>query len=415
MKKIACLLLLAMLLQLCACGGDAPETAPTDAPGSSKPIIAAPVTAVDLTAKLTPQAVQQTEPDKTFSFNAAKLAVQLLQGAYESGETCVISPYSVLTALAMSANGANGQTLAQMQDVLGLSSQECNEYLLACAQNAGSEVQSANSLWIHNELAVKDTFLQTLADYYAADAFHAPFDDITLREINEWISVSTQEHCQNALQEMHPNAILYLINALTFDAEWREPYGDTHIREGVFYGAKGEEAVEMMSSEEGLYLCDEDAVGFMKPYENGRYSYVAILPNGNIDEYLQSLDAETLLNLVENAQKTTVFAQMPKYTAETKLELSEVLSGMGMEMAFSDRADFSSMTDAECKLSRVLHQTYLSVDGMGTQAGAVTIEEVVTKSVAFGESVTLDRPFVMGIYDHENACFLFLGVINSVT
>ena len=153
----------------------------------------------------------------------------------------------------------------------------------------------------------------------------------------------------------------------------------------------------------------------MKPYKNGRYSYVALLPKGNIDAYLQDLDAETLLNLIQNAEHKTVFAQMPKLSVETKLELSEVLCGMGMEMAFSDSADFSNMTDTECKLSRVLHQTYLSVDGMGSQAGAVTIEEVVTKGVAIGESVTLDRPFVMGIYDNENSCFLFLGVINTVS
>lgn len=412
MKKIALLLLFTMLLQLCACGSDAPVSSSTE---SGKPIIAAPITAVNLTANLTRQSAPQTAPDSSFSVNAANLALQLLQGAYESGETCVISPYSVMTALAMSANGADGQTLAQMQDVLGLSAQECNEYLLAAAQNAGAEVQSANSLWIHNTLSVKDSFLQMLADYYAADAFHAPFDDVTLQEINEWISANTQERCQNALQEMHPNAILYLINTLTFDGEWQSPYEDTHIREGVFYGAKGEEAAQMMSSEESIYLCDDATVGFMKPYKNGRYSYVALLPKGNIDAYLQDLDAETLLNLIHNAEHKTVFAQMPKLSVETKLELSEVLCGMGMEMAFSDSADFSKMTDTECKLSRVLHQTYLSVDGMGTQAGAVTIEEVVTKGVAIGESVTLDRPFVMGIYDNENSCFLFLGVINTVS
>ncbi len=409
MKKIACILLLAMLLQLCACKAEpaAPET--------TKPIIAAPVTAINLTAKLTPQSAQQTQPDASFSVNAANLALTLLQSAYEDGETCVLSPYSVMTALAMSANGAGGQTLAQMQDVLGLSAQECNEYLLACAQNASAEVHSANSLWIHNELTVKDAFLQTLADYYAADVFHAPFDDVTLQEINDWISAHTQERCKDALQQMHPNAILYLINALTFDAAWQTPYDTVSIREGVFYGAQGEEQAEMMSSEEHFYLRDENAVGFMKPYENERYSYVALLPNGGINEYLQSLDAQTLLSLIENAENKTVFAQMPKHTVTTKLELSEVLCDMGMELAFSDKADFSNMTDAECMLSRVLHQTYLSVDGMGTQAGAVTIAEVVTKGAAIGESVTLDRPFLMGIYDHENACFLFLGVINSVS
>lgn len=410
MKKIALLLLFAMLLQLCAC------TAVTNDDPMPTGFTAkyTPLSAVNLTAHLTRHEPAHKRPDETFHVNAANLAVQLLQGVYEEGKTCVISPYSVLIALSMAANGANGLTLAQMQDVLGMSVQDCNEYLADMKQKE-FEVSTANSLWAHSNLSLEQGFLSILNDYYSADVFNTPFDESTLQDINAWFSNLTGGEIENALQEMHPNAILYLINALHFSALWMEPYQDTHIREGVFYGAQGEETVDMMSSEEHLYLHDETAVGFMKPYTDSPYSYVAILPNGNIEEYLQSLDAETLLNLVENAQETTVFAQMPKHTVETKLELSEVLCNMGMDLAFSDSADFSNMTDTECKLSRVLHQTSLTVDGMGTVAGAVTIEEVVTKGVAIGESVTLDRPFLMGIYDKRAGCFIFLGVINTVS
>ncbi len=406
MKKIACFLLFAMLLQLCACKSD--HTEPTLLTAADLH-----VTAINLSDEITPRDMSHKRPDETFSVNAANLALQLLQGAYEDGKNCLISPLSIMTALAMSANGADGQTLAQMQDVLGLSVQECNEYLYDVLTKGNALI--ANSVWAEDSLSLKPAFVRTVTNTYLADVFSAPFDESTLQDINNWISHRTDGEIENALQEMHPNAILYLINALYFSGLWLTPYEANNIREGVFYGAQGEETAQMMHSEEGTYLCDENAVGFMKPYQNGSYSYVALLPNGNINEYLQNLDAETLLRLIENAEQKTVFAQMPKHTVETKLELSELLCEMGMDLAFSDQADFSKMTDAECKLSRVLHQTALVVDELGTKAGAVTIEEVVTKGIAIGESVTLDRPFLMGIYDHRANCFLFLGVINSVS
>lgn len=407
MKKIALLLLFAMLLQLCACRSDHME--PTGYTAS-----ALHVAAVNLSDEIPQRDMPHKRPDETFSVNAANLALRLLQGAYEEGKNCLISPLSIMTVLAMSANGADGQTLAQMQDVLGLSVQECNEYLYDIQKEKKGYDVIVNSVWAEDSLALKPAFVRTVTNNYHADVFSAPFDESTLQDINNWISHRTDGEIENALQDMHPNVILYLINALYFHASWASPYEVNNIREGVFYGAQGEETAQMMHSEEERYLRDENAVGFMKPYRDTSYSYVAILPNGEIDEYLQNLDAETLLSLLENVQETTVFAQMPKHTVETKLELSELLCEMGMDLAFSDSADFSKMTDAECKLSRVLHQTSLTVDGMGTVAGAVTIEEVVTKGVAIGESVTLDRPFLMGIYDKRAGCFIFLGVINSV-
>ena len=410
-KSILCLsLLLAMCLQLFACGTQEPVTQPTETQALSQS------GTVNLMANVKPLAVQTQEAKPSYAVAAADFAVNFLQNAY-AGENCILSPYSVYMALAMCANGADAETLAQMQDALGMSAAELNVYLYSLAQNAGEELTNANSVWFKQEngFAPNSDFLQINADYYNADAFGADFDDQTLADINAWISENTNGQIEDALSQIDPLAKIYLINALFFDAQWRHAYDETMVREGVFHAQSGDQTVQMMHSEESRYLSDGNAVGFMKDYMGGQYSFVALMPDGDMANYLAGLTGENLLSTIENATSTTVFATMPKFELSCKMELKETLSAMGMPLAFGDGADFSRMSNLELKIGQVLHQTFIGVHETGTQAGASTIVEMVTKGVAMkSETVVLDRPFVMAIFDNVNQCFLFLGVVEAV-
>ena len=408
---LTCLLLLALCLQLFAC---ADEEAAMEATAER----AAACGTVNLMENVVPLATQIQPIDNTNVEKAANFALSLLQNAY-AGENCILSPYSVYLALAMCANGADAQTLEQMESVLGMSAAELNVYLYALAQNAGEELKNANSVWFKQTggFAPNTDFLQINADYYNADAFGADFDAQTLADINAWISENTDGRIQEALSQIDPLAKIFLINALTFDAQWRHAYDETMVREGVFHSANGNQTVQMMHSEESRYLTDGNAVGFMKDYMGGQYSFVALMPNEDmtVADYLATLTGEKLLNTIQNAKSTTVFATMPKYELSCKMELSKTLSEMGMPLAFGDGADFSRMSNLELKIGQVLHQTYLGVNELGTQAGASTIVEMVTKGAALNvETVVLDRPFVMAIFDNVNQSFIFMGAIESV-
>lgn len=398
-------LLLVMCMQLFACAQQERTIVKTNG-------------TVDLMANIQPLSVD-VQQGSGYAQAAANFAVSLLQNAYD-GDNCVLSPYSVYTALAMTANGADAETRAQMEDVLGMSAAELNVYLYALAQNAGQELNSANSVWFrqNGDLRVEEDFLQINADYYGADAFAADFDEQTLADINDWISEQMHGMIENALDNIDPVAMLYLINALTFDAEWDKIYHTDEIYDSVFHGADGDEDVQMMCSEEQFYLQDDLASGFIKDYAGGQYSYIAMLPNEGVSmqEYVTSLSGEKLLATVENATSVKTFVTMPKYDISYRTELSAALSAMGMPTAFTNAADFSSMSNLDLKIGRVLHDTRLTVDERGTQAGAVTIVEMDLKGAFFLDSrtVVLDRPFVMGIYDNANQSFVFLGVIDSV-
>jgi serpin B len=210
---------------------------------------------------------------------------------------------------------------------------------------------------------------------------------------------------------------MYLVNALTFDAAWKEIYTTDQVRPGEFHSPAGTLSVDMLHSEEHTYLEDDYATGFMKDYEGDQYSFFAMVPKDgtSVKEYLENLTAESLTNTIANAQQTTVFAAMPKFRGESSVEAAEVLKEMGMVDAFTAEADFSGIEAGKnLWIGRVLHKTYLQVDEAGTQAGAVTIEEFLTKGfILNAKSVTLDRPFVMGIYDKINGCFLFLGAVET--
>ena len=413
-KTLICiLLLLTLAVQLSACAQE--ETpAPSSAVQTSSRL-----GTVNLMADIQPRAVEVQAISAANAAASADFALALLQNSYAE-ENCVLSPYSVYLALAMTANGADADTLAQMESVLGMSCEALNAYLYTLAQGAGQELQSANSIWFYQNGAFVPNadFLQCNADYYSADVFGADFDEQTLRDINAWISEHTEGRIEDALDQIDPNTRMYLINALSFDAEWQSIYDVDQIYDGTFHAASGDESVQMMCSEEGKYLEDDLATGFIKDYSGGQYSYIALLPNEgvSVEEYLASLSGESLLATVQNATDVLVYATMPKYTLETKTELSEVLSAMGMPVAFSNDADFSRMANLELKIGRVLHQTYLSVDERGTEAGASTIVQMDAKGALIMETktVVLDRPFVMGIYDNVNQTFLFLGVIESV-
>ena len=234
---------------------------------------------MDLLSALERQPVESQAPDRELADPMGAFALALLQNSHVPGKNTVLSPYSLYLSLAMTANGAKGRTLEQIEGLLGMAVGELNPYMLSfnCAQ--GSEVADANSLWLHKELPVTETYLQTLRNYFEAQAYTAPFDSETMDAMNQWIEEQTAGRITQAVDQMAPNAMMYLINALTFDGKWNTPYTTNDLTQQSFLAPSGERTVEMMGSEESYYLNCGRGTGFMKDYEGDRYSFFALLPN----------------------------------------------------------------------------------------------------------------------------------------
>ena len=388
------------------------------------------VQATNLMEGITANNVDALDDLSSQNADVTDFAIRLFKASNESGNNTLISPLSVLCALAMTANGAEEETLAQMEEVLGMTTEELNLYLYSYMKNLPQgdkyKLCLANSIWFTDDerFTVNQDFLQTNADHYGADIYKAPFDNQTLKDINNWVKEKTDEMIPEVLDKIPSDAIMYLINALAFEAEWSAIYEKHQVKDGEFTKEDGtKQDAKFMYSTEGTYLADENATGFMKYYKGGKYAFVAMLPNEgvSVSEYIASLDGEALNALLANPQYETVYTSLPKFETEYAVEMAEILKGMGMTEAFDMYdADFDGIgtsTDGNIHITRVLHKTFISVGEKGTKAGAVTVIEAADGAAMEPQEpkeVYLDRPFVYMLIDCENNIPFFIGTMMNV-
>ena len=372
------------------------------------------------------QNTTKLEPDTKYINSTMEFSVKLFQNAYSSSENTLVSPLSILTALAMTTNGADNKTLEQMENILSkdIPITELNKYLHTYIDSLPSIEKAkfylANSIWIKDtgSLEIKEDFLQKNVDYFNVNVYKEPFDNDTAKKINNWVKENTNNMIKEIIDEIDDATIMYLINALAFEAQWETPFLLNNINEDIFIDINGEKRnIQMMHSTEDIYLQNDKATGFIKPYADGKYSFVAILPNEDIDfnDYINQLDGEELSSLLKNQDDNGVLASLPKFSHEYSSSLKEILIDLGMEDAFDENdADFTKMansTKGNIFIGDVIHKTFIQVDELGTKAGAATSVVVLEKSAKYANEIMLDRPFIYMIIDNQYNLPIFIGTV----
>lgn len=381
---------------------------------------------------------EQNGKELTDEFTSAhmKFGIDLFKGSYaKKSENALVSPLSVAMALTMAANGAKGETLAQIEKVLGggMSVDELDQYLsyykASLENNEIVDIELANSIWYREKSAynVKEDFLNKNMECLNAVAYEAPFNDDTVDDINNWVCKNTKGMIQSLLdKELKPLDPLEmcLINTVYFDAEWDRIY--TGSSPMTFTNINGTESKpEGLYSHEYFYLESDNYTGFKKEYKDGRYSFVGILPDEGIDfnQFVEELDPEELRKTVSSPIVSTaqdrfeLHVSMPMFKEGYGLSISEILQDMGIKDAFQlNKADFSGMTDmGGLFVSDVYHKTVIDVNKTGTTAAAVTA--VMMAGAAIPPriiNVDMDRPFVYMIYDNEADIPLFIGSVTNL-
>ncbi len=335
----------------------------------------------------------------------------------------LVSPISAAMCLGLLNNGARGNTQAQICNLFGMTTTQLNqgfyEYASSLYSGKNCRVEIANSIWMKEQsLQVEPDFLQANADWYGAQAYASPFDETTLTDINNWCYNHTKGKIKKILDEISPYDVMYLINTLDFDAKWAYPYEREAIEQGVFFNQSGSTAdVKMLYSQEGFYLEDENAVGFTRPYKDGKYSFMAMLPNEGVDiyDYLNSLNGEKWRELWDNGCGRTVHARIPEFSYETELSLNEALYNLGVTDMFSgELADFSGIDKTQQLYCGMMKQkSFIQVDRDGTKAASVTLAgmKAMAGNPAGEVYIILDRPFFYAIVDNEYKLPLFLGAV----
>nr|WP_319489770.1 serpin family protein [uncultured Caproiciproducens sp.] len=360
---------------------------------------------------------------------AQDFSVKLFQKSVTKDKNSLVSPVSVYLALGMTANGADGETLKQFEQVLGggmsISELSRNYYNFANQLKSiqNGKLQIANSIWYRDKsLTVEKGFLQKNADYFGAGAFQLDFTKrSTVNKINGWVKENTGGKIDKMVDKIDDTTMMYLINTLYFEANWRDEYLKHNISSKDFHTEKGTVSTLFMSSDE-TYIHDEKSAGMVKPFKDTRYAFAAILPNEGVslDGYIQQMTGEGFFQMMNSAKSETADCWLPKFKYEYITDLNDPLKALGLTDAFdSDRADFHSMgstPEGGLFISDVLHKTFIQVDEAGAKAGAATSVTMACSSSAPGaekKKVVFDRPFVYAIIDTQTKLPVFIGTVNN--
>ena len=405
MKRLLCLVMAVMML-LTGCGRQGNSTQ------LSKP--------AKPTEKLSFSQVEN------LSENVLNFSAEIF--SHTAGENnSLVSPVSLLYALAMTANGADGRTLAEFEKLIDTDMNKLNSYLAAFTtnmpQSPKAKLDMANAIWFRdNGFTANEDFLDINRNYYGAGVYTAPFDDGTVKDINNFVKDATDGQIDKILKNIPQSTVMYLLNALSFDSEWEEKYKKEQIHDGTFTAYDGSiQTVKMMYSQENRYIEDENTTGFTKDYKGGNYRFVALLPDENTDiiDYVKALTGEKLTNLL-NTQSCTVDVGIPQFESNYDAEMKDILTEMGLGSFFDPAtADFSKLGSAQYNLyvSSVIHKTTLTLDDNGTKAAAITLvsqDEAAEAPPEDLKAVILDRPFVYMIVESQTDIPVFIGTVMTI-
>ena len=389
--------------------------------------------AADLLEPYKAQPVAEKKADAAFRQAGLDWAARLFTQSYKlekENKNLLLSPLSVMTALAMASNGAGGDTLAQLEKALGgeIKLADLNAYLHTYLKNLPSSEKArfhfANGIWFKDQadFQVEENFLQRNVNYYEAAIRKAPFDESTLQEINQWTAQHTDNMIPQLLNQLKEEDLMVLVNALCFEAKWANPFDETNCRKDVFTNLRGEEneALYMFGSAD-TYLESDGIIGMLKSYEGGSYQFAAFLPEEGTDfnSFAASLKGETLSKLLSSAtDRYSTDIKLPKFSKDYSVSLINALEQLGIRDALEKgerKADFSGISQTPLFISDVIHKTHIDVDSEGTRAAAATgvVMGYGATMITEWKEVNLDRPFVYMIIDSQTQLPLFIGTVTE--
>lgn len=412
MKRRAIAPLLAALLGLSACS----------APGGA-----------DLSSFQSVEQLQVPAPtvrpalDEGAGAGIAALGVELLRQVRGGEGSVAISPLSAAMALSLAANGADGSTRAAFEGVLGTDVEALNANAAQlmedyAALGGSTRALIANSVWADESMTFSDQFLADCGGYRPG-VFTARLSSGEARQaVNAWVSGATDGMIGELLREdLSPETAAVLIDAVYLDMTWEKEFDRGRTYKGGFFPAESSrvEVSYMRRAGDIPYFTMDGGTGVALPFDDGRLAFVAVLPDGTLDSFLEDLDGGALSAAAAGAERTQIQVTMPKFTVRWDGTLGEALCALGLEEAFDpDRADLSRLGQSSAGklyVSDVFQAVMLEVDEKGSRAAAATEVEIVASSAPSpdGARLVLDRPFLYAVWDTQADIPLFLGTFEG--
>lgn len=349
-----------------------------------------------------------------------------LFGCIEGNGSAVVSPLSVTYLMSMLANGAGGATLSEILATLGWTGKQPDEINALCAMEmdkAGKadpqvEVSIANYIAVSKSQQLNDTFRSTVEDSYKAGVESIDFaSQSAARHINDWCASHTDGMIPKIVEQLDPNAIAYLMNAIYFNGTWTSKFSKEQTRKERFRGyTRDIKQVDMMHQSGKFMYADNDMFAAVSlPYGNHCYRMVVLLPNEgkSLDDITATLDTKAFANVLDSMEQCIVDLKLPRFSIETELPLNDIVAKLGAPSMFKPGvADFSQMATGQMCISKMLQKAKIEVEEEGTRAAAVTVGVMIGASLRSHEPRRVEfhanRPFAYIITDPCGA-IVFIG------
>lgn len=359
--------------------------------------------------------------------NSLGLELMRLMSREDGNRNLMISPVSLGIALSVLNNGAEGATREQAEKLInsrGVALEDLNsryrDLISGFYSRKDIDICLASSLWVNREYPVREGFIETAKTWYDADVFSLdPKSPSAAKQINGWISKRTKGLITNAVGDLHPDTVVFLVSSLYFKGAWVNPFDEKLTRQESFMLDSGERiTVDMMNGQFTVpYYASRDLKAIKLNYKGGA-SMVFIRPESDVDDLVERLTFDVLTEITGGMSPFRTYLKIPRLDFRSRDEMNGYFMNLGMTDAFDDRlADFSRMTEsADVVISRIIHECRIELDESGTEAAAVTGVEVVPTSMAEPPQPMdfyLDKPFVFALMDDQTGAVLFLGKVEN--
>ncbi len=333
----------------------------------------------------------------------------------------LISPLSIGYAFSMLKEGAMEESKSQVEEVL-------NGYNAIRVNDVKDRIGVANALFINSKAKndINKSYINTLKDNYGAEIIFDKFNGP--KAVNEWVNDKTFKMIPKALNDLTPGTVVVLVNTVAINLEWEKEFdvNKTHSQEFTKVDGTKMNSAMMKASNSVNYIKSDKAQGIVKSYKtydnSSNLEYIAILPNGDIKEYINNFNEEEFNKLLgskryADGEDLIVNYNLPKYTYDFEYQrIKSDLADLGMKDIFGPAANFKGISEnLDLYVDEVIHKTHIEVEEKGTKAAAVTAITFKNAAVSMNDpeiiNIDFDKPFIYIIKDVKYNNIWFFGVV----
>ena len=434
MKRLLCLLLAIIMTMLAGCTANvAEDNELIDNETLQEPVNESkPVSPVLLTSVTYPESaaaddherryelMEENKVSEPFKLQVNDFALKTAASVIKDGENFNYSPASLYFAMAIAANGANGDTQKEILDLMNLSSKEdlsevTTLYRLLYKDNEAFKLKIANSVWLDDSFTFKEDFIRAAQDEHYAQIYTA---DLPKKETGEAIGKWISEHTNGTLEpkvELPDRTIMTIVNTVYFNDKWSSPFDAQMTEKGTFHAASGDIPVDFMKKSgtgAGVVKNDEYQKVTLGFTGGSRIMFIMPTDSSSVGDLMK--DTERLAAMIDEPGQSVgkLHLTLPKFTFKTDIDIKEALEQMGVTNMFSGMADFSNMSDDPARISQIKQGTYIALDEEGVEASAYTMMMAVATAMLSGEeTLTFDRPFIYAIF--SEGVIIFMGTVEN--